>query len=334
MFRILSALLLTTVAAQPLLAQSQGDTARRDIKARLERVRAPMYNDGRMLPEVTATYSVQTTNCRTLVDINMPSHRIGSTLHPVKTEQATLDWNKVRSVKLSDSYVIVADPGLPGGQRYFYAGSPAGAAALKASMDTLAGACFGPAANTPPTSAPSISERVQDKPDILGTPRCRFRHVPELVLTDNTPPVVKTAVYRVRPRESADEDSRFGVGAQSGEQIDNWEGILADPQIVLYYPAHENAQVTRSVVLVDGQPISVPVKPYHTKSFLPNKFSRSVSVSPVTYDPGGLLRAIARGSTMVVQLYVGSRMVSESTFDVRTLRHMPAALKGARWTCR
>lgn len=313
---------------------SQGDVARRQIKAQLESVRAPLFNGGAAVPGYTATYSVDVSGCRSSIDIAIPNHVAGGRQVTGNIERVAVDWSKVQSVRTSNAYVIVAAPGLPAAGRYFFAGSNDGAVRLKAAMDTLAGACFGPAANPAPTNVAAVSERVPEKADILGTPQCRFRQVPELLLTDNKPPVVKTAVYRVRPREGGDKDSRFGIGAQSGEQVENWEGILADPQIVLYHQAHESAEVTRSVVTVDGRAIAVPVKPYHPKAGWRPGFNRSVSVSPTSYNPGGLLREIARGSLMEVRLYAGSRLVSQWSFDVHTLRLMPAALKGARWTCR
>lgn len=322
----------TLVGAAP--QTSQGDIARRQIKAQLEGVRVPLFNGGAAVPGYTATYSAITSGCRSSIDIAIPNHVVGGREVAGAIERVTINWGGVQSVKTSNAYVIVAAPGLPSAGRYFYAGSNDGAVRLKAAMDTLAGACFGPAANTAPTNVAAVSERVYEKPDILGTPQCRFRQVPELVLTDNKPPVVKTAVYRIAPREGGDKDSRFGVGAQSGEQIENWDGILADPQIVLYSEAHNAAEITRSVVTVDGRAIAVPVKPYHPKAGWRPGFSTSVSVSPVSYNPGGLLREIARGSLMEVKLYAGSRLVSQWSFDVHTLRLMPAALKGARWTCR
>ena len=176
----------------------------------------------------------------------------------------------------------------------------------------------------------NISERHAVDPDILGTPQCRFRAIPQLLLTDNRPPVVKRAAYRVLPSEGGKE-SRFALGAQSGERVENWQGILADPQIVLDSPRHVAARATISV---DGRDIDVAVAPHQETDYAgPTKFTSTLSVSPTRYNPGGLLAAIARGSNMIVRIYSGSAVLSEWNFDVRTLRHVPAALKGASWTC-
>lgn len=185
-----------------------------------------------------------------------------------------------------------------------------------------------------PAQIPSLSERVAEKPDILGNPQCRFRAVPELLLTDNKPPVVKTASYLAIARQGGGKETRFSVGGQSGESVANWQGILAQPQLVLDHPAHRRAQVTRALVTIDGRPLEVPVAPNHEPdAYGSDPFVPWVTISPTTYNPGGLLTSIAGGATLEVRLYAGSRQLSQWTFDVGTLRHMPAALKGARWTC-
>jgi len=326
-----SAALAAFVLSTTVSAQSQADSARAALKAQLEGVRAPMFGGGAPLPGVTATYSVATTGCRTRVEISLPAYSYGGSNHAGRIEQVALAWASVREVRTSGSYAIVFAPGLPERGRYFYAGSTAGASRLKGAMDTLVRACSSAAVPGVP-----LAERMPEKPDVLGAPQCRFRAIPELLLTDNKPPVVKSAVYRVMPREGGKE-SRFAVGLQPGDTVSNWQGVLAQPQIVLDHPAHLETQVTRAAILVDGRPIAISVRPRHAANqypgLIPGRFSSTVGVSPATYDPGGLLAAIAGGSAMVVRLYAGSRQLSQWTFDVQTLRHVPAALKGARWTC-
>jgi hypothetical protein len=178
-----------------------------------------------------------------------------------------------------------------------------------------------------------ISERHAVDPDILGTPQCRFRAIPQLLLTDNKPPVVKRAAYRVLPAEGG-KQSRFALGAQSGERVSNWQGILADPQIVLDSPRHVAARATRATIVVDGREIDVAVAPHQDMvQSDPPEFTSTITLSPTSYNPGGLLAAIARGSNMIVRIHSGPALLSEWTFDVRTLRHVPAALKGAGWSC-
>jgi hypothetical protein len=335
-FVVLAATIAATAFAQSTTRPA--DTARREVKEQLEGVRAPMFGDGKPLPDTTASYSVASTGCTTRVDISLPAHRVRTTDFAARFEQASIDWSKVSQVALWDSYVIVHAPGLPEGKRYFYAGSGPGAERLKANMDMLAGACFGPAAHTAPTAVSALSERVPEKSDVLGTPQCRFRAIPELLLTDNRPPVVKIATFRIPAQESGGKDTRFAFGAQPGDQIATWEGILANPQLVLDSDAHLNVQITRAEVTIDGRALSIPIAPNHSanpyQGMLPGKFYSTVSINPTSYNPGGLLAEIARGSTMVVRLYAGSREISYWTFDVSRLRHAPAALKGARWTCR
>jgi hypothetical protein len=77
-----------------------------------------------------------------------------------------------------------------------------------------------------------------------------------------------------------------------------------------------------------------PENKYKGTGVIDGNYSKTVSVSPTRYAPGELLAEIARGSTLQVRLFAGSRAVSSWTFDVHTLRLAPAALKGARWTCR
>lgn len=179
----------------------------------------------------------------------------------------------------------------------------------------------------------NISERYAVDPDILDTPQCRFRAIPQLLLTDSRPPVVKLAAYRALPAEGG-KQSRFAVGAQSGERVATWQGILAEPQIVLDSPRHVAAKATRATILVDGREIDVAVAPRHeTLDAGRSQFTSTLTVSPTRYNPGGLLAAIARGSKMIVRIHSGSGLLSEWTFDVATLRHVPAALEGAGWSC-
>jgi hypothetical protein len=97
-------------------AQNSPGTAQSDIKALLERVRAPMYTaSGDKLPDKTATYSVSGSGCYTRLEASYPSHQIGTTSHPARSEATEFAWQKVQSTRLSngDQYVVVMAPGLP-----------------------------------------------------------------------------------------------------------------------------------------------------------------------------------------------------------------------------
>ncbi len=132
-------------------AQNNQSTAQGEIKSLLERVRAPMYTStGATLPDKTATYSVSGTGCASRIEVSFPSHQIGSTSHPARTDTHNINWNRVQSTRLSngDAYVVVVAPDQPANGRFLFAG-PA-AATLKAAIDRLVRACGGTTSVPPP----------------------------------------------------------------------------------------------------------------------------------------------------------------------------------------
>lgn len=125
-------------------AQNSQATAQSEIKALLERVRAPMYTStGATVPGKTATYSVSGTGCATKVEVSFPSHEIGGTAHPARTDTHNIAWSNVQSTRLTnnDTYVVIVAPDQPATGRFLYGG--AAAAALKAAVDRLVRACGG-----------------------------------------------------------------------------------------------------------------------------------------------------------------------------------------------
>ncbi|MFL9842649.1 hypothetical protein ABS767_16885 [Sphingomonas sp. ST-64] len=142
--RLLLAGLIASALPAATSAQNNASSAQGEIKALLERVRAPMYAaSGASVPGKTATYSVSGSGCYTRLEVSYPSHQIGATSHPARTDATEFAWSKVQSTRLSngDQYVVVAGPGLPANGRFLYAGSAA--ATLKAAIDRLVRACGG-----------------------------------------------------------------------------------------------------------------------------------------------------------------------------------------------
>ncbi len=140
--RILASGLIASLVSLTASAQSAQDTAQNEIKTLLERVRAPMYTaSGATLPGKTATYSFSGTGCNARLEVSYPSHQIGTTSHPARTEATDFRWGTVRSTRLSngDQYVVVDGPGLPERGRFLYGGATA--AALKAAIDRVVRAC-------------------------------------------------------------------------------------------------------------------------------------------------------------------------------------------------
>ncbi len=164
--RILVSGLIASLIPAMVSAQNNQTGAQGEIKALLERVRAPMYAaSGATVPGKTATYSISGAGCSTRLEVSYPSHQIGTTSHPARAETTTFSWGQVRSTRLSngDQYVVVVAPGLPERGRFLYAGTAA--AALKAAIDRLVRACGGttstpvvapPAPPTPPQPAIKI----------------------------------------------------------------------------------------------------------------------------------------------------------------------------------
>jgi hypothetical protein len=76
---LIAALLLATAGAQNSQATGQSE-----IKAPLERVRAPMYGaSGATVPGKTATYSFSGTGCSARLEVSYPSHQILSMMEPI-----------------------------------------------------------------------------------------------------------------------------------------------------------------------------------------------------------------------------------------------------------
>ena len=159
--RLLSFVLLVSFLPAATSAQNNQASAQTEIKALLERVRAPMYAaSGAAVPGKTATYSISGTGCSTRLEVSYPSHQIGTTSHPARAETTNFSWGQVRSTRLSngDQYVVVVAPGLPERGRFLYGGTAA--AALKAAIDRLVRVCGGTtstqvAAAPPPPSPPA-----------------------------------------------------------------------------------------------------------------------------------------------------------------------------------
>lgn len=163
--RLLVSGLIAALLPGATSAQNSQSTAQGEIKALLERVRAPMYTStGATLPDKTATYSVSGTGCASRIEVSFPSHQIGGTSHPARTDTHNIAWNKVQSTRLSngDAYVVIVAPDQPANGRFLFAGPTA--ATLKAAIDRLVRACGGatavrpPAPPTPPTPAPPPSQ--------------------------------------------------------------------------------------------------------------------------------------------------------------------------------
>lgn len=172
--RILASGLIASLVSLTASAQSVRDTAQSEIKTLLERVRAPMYTaSGATLPGKTATYSVSGTGCSTRLEASYPSHQIGSTSHPARSEGTDFIWSYVKSTRLSnsDQYVVVTGPGLPERGRFLYAGSAG--AALKAAIDRLVRACggsTGPSTVVAPPPPPAPPQRPVSPPPAPPAP--------------------------------------------------------------------------------------------------------------------------------------------------------------------
>ncbi|MCR5872380.1 MULTISPECIES: hypothetical protein [unclassified Sphingomonas] len=153
--RILVSGLIASLLPAMVSAQNNQTSAQGEIKALLERVRAPMYAaSGATVPGKTATYSISGAGCSTRLEVSYPSHQIGTTSHPARADTTNFSWGQVRSTRLSngDQYVVVVGPGLPERGRFLYAGTAA--AALKAAIDRLVRACGG-TTSTPVVAPPA-----------------------------------------------------------------------------------------------------------------------------------------------------------------------------------
>jgi hypothetical protein len=166
--RFLAPALVAALVPAGALAQTAHDVAQAEIKSLLERVRAPMYTaSGATLPGKTATYSVSGTRCSSRLEASYPSHQIGTTAHPARTEATDFAWNRVQSTRLSngDQYVVVMAPNLPARGRFLYAGSAA--ATLKAAIDRLVRLCGGTtqivavAPPAPPPPPPAVQPAIR-----------------------------------------------------------------------------------------------------------------------------------------------------------------------------
>jgi hypothetical protein len=183
-----------------------------------------------------------------------------------------------------------------------------------------------------PQDAP---QRVAEKPHVSGTPQCRFRQVPELLLTDYKPPAVKKAAWSVSPAGSSDGQTRISFTAQPGERVSNWQGIQAlHVAVQLHDGAFQPERVTRAEFLLDGQDAALPVTLEHKPGF-GAPFGASVRIVPrFAGAERKWMERLERASTATVRVWAANgRALGPWTFDVSRLRLVPAALKGAGWTC-
>lgn len=169
--RLLLSGLIVALMPATSSAQTPQQSAQSETKRLLESVRAPMFTaSGQTLPDKTATYSFSGTGCSSRLEVSYPSHQIGTTAHPARTDATDFAWNRVQSTKLSngDQYVVISGPGLPQRGRFLFAGNTA--VALKAAIDRLVRACGGT------TSVPPVTAVAPPAPS--GQPAIRIEAVP------------------------------------------------------------------------------------------------------------------------------------------------------------
>jgi hypothetical protein len=190
------------------------------------------------------------------------------------------------------------------------------------------------------TQSAAPGARVPAQPDVLGNPQCRFRAVPELLLTDGRPGAVKQAMFSLAPREGG-KDARLAVGAQPAKpcpecaKVSNWRGILAKPYFQLEGAGYTAAQATAATLVVDGAPVGISFLVRHSSDpYQAGKFLSRLAVNVPVPDEGKLVEAIARGRVAELRIYAATgTQLGIGTFDVGTLRLMPAELESARWSC-
>ena len=182
----------------------------------------------------------------------------------------------------------------------------------------------------------AISERIDEPRDILGNPQCRFRAIPELVLTDKARPYYKSADFTIAAREG--KKSSFHLDLYPDKSQWHWNGISADLQLFLESEAHRDVKITDVLIFLDDQELSVPVVPKHDSNpapgIFPGRFHPAVYIEPANCNDRDLIAAVTKGSRLNVRLFTAGRFVSSFTFDVSRLRHVPAALAGAGWKCK
>lgn len=329
------------------VASAQADSGQGALKARLEAVRIPIYVDEKTVPGFTGAYSMRSEGCTSFLDVMIPSLMFEGEAHPSGIRTDTLQWAAVTAVEVAGDYVVISLPGAENGKRYLYAGGAEGAQQVRRTVDRLIAACGGRAtvqptstpapaqAPTPAPAAPNWAERVAIEPDILGQPQCRVPAVPGLFVIQRTPPAVSGAAYAVVPPEWAREGTGFSFGVEDSQNVTNWQGLLAyDPRFDIRSDRIGAAKVVRADVTLDGSPFSVPITIMHEEAF-GQPYSPQVILAPTYYaDQDQWFARLERGSIASVTLYDqnGTRF-GPWTFDVSSLRNVPAALKASGFGC-
>jgi hypothetical protein len=186
-----------------------------------------------------------------------------------------------------------------------------------------------------PLAAPDYSARAPIDPDVLENPRCEFRAVPGLTMTQRRLPVHSSAVFKAPNREGGGKDTYFSLAVSESDKVTSWRGILAqDPRFSASDPAFARNHIERAAITLDGKPFAVPMTVMHGKGF-GEPWSTSVTIAPEYYaDQDQWFALLEQGSLASVYLYDGNnKRYGPWSFDVSAFRNIPAAIKGSQFRC-
>jgi hypothetical protein len=188
-------------------------------------------------------------------------------------------------------------------------------------------------ASRPSDAQLAVRDLIPDTPG--SAPRCRFRAVPGLVLSEpSARGVDPSADYRIDARQvPASSESSFSVLLQNRPDQTNWEGLHSQSGFFFEDPRHARSQVVRARLLLDGRDSGLPLVVRHEKESGAS-WANSLGVSINEDRQDRLVTAVARARTAVVELYAsGASPAFTWTFDVAPLREVPRALRLSHWRC-
>jgi hypothetical protein len=256
------ALTMLLIAATP--AEQAGpdsrEQAQRLIFAALDDARFTVFRSN---PPVLGWYKGGNSEaCLTRYVLNIPAHVVDGASVPAKNYSFGVNWREVKDAAPEPSDPLKIRVTRTNATEWFTLSGSRRAQFLSGAA-YLIKACKEGAA--PPAVPRNVGERYMIEEYLPGTPQCRFRQIPDLLLIDRKPPGVTSMLYKVSPRESGGKNNYFAVSGQSGKQSyrpddnSNWRGALAEPGFWIDSAKHEAQKIASAILLADGRATGIPL---------------------------------------------------------------------------
>jgi hypothetical protein len=186
------------------------------------------------------------------------------------------------------------------------------------------------ACSVPAFAAPQ-SDQYRSGTGLNGVAECKFRSVPDLVLTaERGKDVVAAMLTKRAPQGTASLTLMFEPSPGNVVDADNFHGVfVTSSHIDIVDDRFATNKMVRAEIAVDGRRMTAPTHVEHK----PKPLTRTVFLVPQNMGPEWLAQ-LAGGSSASVTLFdQAGRSFGPWTFDVSGLRAVPQRLIGAKWIC-